>query len=392
MPRWYQDAAWNAMRALCGPALLRKYGVEADFIDAEPSRPYLLMANHAHEADAWVLGALLSRTVRYMANLEGSGLLKTAMAELAGAYGKRKGVPDIAALRRTLELARSGETMGIFPEGDRSWDGRFQGIRPGTGKLIKALGLPVLMARQEGSYLSRPRWADSPRRGSWRIRFRILDEGQVRELPCGEIESAVSRWIGVDDIEARHGSYECPKPAEGAERILWLCPRCGSLHSIHTQGELVRCTACDTSWTMDADQRMTQLFLFRNVEPRIRGVRDWLELQDDALRLRAAGVGRRGTMFPPDRAELWRDGDGSWHSLGSGSIWLEAGRVGLRLDRGGPAQHIPLSGMRGFVDHFNRIAEFSSTEGRFRLRFAHPGSYKWIRGLAILGSGEKEAS
>lgn len=252
MPTWYHRAAWSLLKKLKAPALLRANRVEAEFYDAEPSGPYLLVANHGHRADAWVLASLLRRTIRYMANLEGVSPLKALFAELVGAYGKRKGMPDLAALRRTVQLARSGETIGIFPEGDRSWDGSFQGIKPGLGRLIKLIKLPVLMARQEGSYLSAPRWARHTRQGRWQVRFKLLALEDIERKSPLEIERAIQDWIAVDGF-ASESSFSCRAPAEGAERVLWLCPACGALHSIQSRGAELYCRNCSAAWNLDAN-------------------------------------------------------------------------------------------------------------------------------------------
>jgi len=107
MPAWYQDAAWRILRGIRGQSLLAGYNVSARFVDPEPGDSYVLLSNHAHRLDPWVVGSLLSRTIRYMANLEGTNPAKAAFADLVGAYAQ--GGPG---LRRPQADPGSGASRG----------------------------------------------------------------------------------------------------------------------------------------------------------------------------------------------------------------------------------------------------------------------------------------
>ena len=48
--------------------------------------------------------------------------------------------------------------MGVFPEGERSWDGRLQPLRSGTIRLLLKAGVPVIPCGMVGIYEVFPRW------------------------------------------------------------------------------------------------------------------------------------------------------------------------------------------------------------------------------------------
>lgn len=385
MPAWYHRATWSLLRKLRAPILLRRNRVEAEFLDAEPLGAYLLVANHNHRADGWVLGSLLSHTIRYMSNLEGVSPLKALLAELVGAYGKRKGMPDLAALRRTIELARAGETLGIFPEGDRSWDGSFQGIKQGLGKLIKLINLPVLMARQEGSYLSMPRWAYHARRGKWHIRFRLLALDEIVRTSPQEIERAIHDWIACDGLSSA-ASFSCDAPAEGAERVLWLCPACGALHSIRSRRAELFCRDCSAAWLIDANQRIKWKSKTQRPHEDLPTLQSWIALQTEAIRLRTARSPQHKALFPPDRAMIWQRNEHGWQALGKRGMFLT--KESIHIIGSDTSQSIALKCAEGFVDHFNRYSEFSGAGRRYRVRFEHACSFRWIQTFAILAEAE----
>ncbi|ACB61259.1 1-acyl-sn-glycerol-3-phosphate acyltransferase [Exiguobacterium sp. PvP048] len=96
----------------------------------------LVCANHSSNWDPVFLVSAIptSRSVRYMAKEElfNIPVLKQIMIS-AGTYPVGRGQGDRQALKRTIELLNSDETVGIFPEGTRSAPGEFTSAQPGVG-------------------------------------------------------------------------------------------------------------------------------------------------------------------------------------------------------------------------------------------------------------------
>lgn len=413
MPAWYQDAAWRILRGIRGQSLLAGYNVSARFVDPEPGDSYVLLSNHAHRLDPWVVGSLLSRTIRYMANLEGTNPAKAAFADLVGAYGKRKGAPDYAALKRTLDLGRAGETLGIFPEGDRTWDGRPAPLRPGMGKLLRVLDKPVLLARQEGSYLTGPRWAQTERIGRWTVEFRVLSRERVAEEAPEALERGIRDFLAADDLRnpsLREVRFECAAPAAGIGRLLWLCPSCGESDTVAGTGDRVSCRACGAEWTVDGNQRLEG-------GPGAGGgfadLRDWTDFQRSRLAGRAAAAESLGIPAagpgpvpePRKAAESLPDPAGARSITASEGVELRRrtprgaepfgrGRLELFLDAlvffpadGGVRAAFDPGRVLYFVDNFNNYCEYSYGSDRYRLVFRGGNAYKWIEALEALRGG-----
>lgn len=116
--------------------------------DNEPADgTFLICANHISEADPVILGACLKHNPRYMAKKELMsvpllGWLITAL----GAYPIDRGGNDVAAVRKTIELLKSGESVIMFPQGTR-----YKGVDPagtkfrnGCAMIAVRAGTPVL--------------------------------------------------------------------------------------------------------------------------------------------------------------------------------------------------------------------------------------------------------
>ena len=259
MAKWYHGASWSLLKGLYSPSLLERNAVEASGVESLPDPPFVLMSDHANALDPYVLGSFSRSPIRFMANIEGVHPLKAVLAELVGAYGRRKGAGDIAALRETFALSRSGDAIGIFPEGDRSWDGSSAPIRPGVGKLLKRLGVPLVLAKQRGNYLSRPRWAKHARQGAWSVEFLVYDADELDRMPDALVEAIVSAAVSKNEIKdalSEGRRFECERSAEGIGLLLWRCPICDKADSIGGRGNVVGCRRCRTRWSLDGNCRV----------------------------------------------------------------------------------------------------------------------------------------
>jgi 1-acyl-sn-glycerol-3-phosphate acyltransferase len=73
--------------------------------------------------------------------------------------------PEISVLKRIIQLLKSEEKVLIFPEGERSWDGKLnmEG-QPGIGMIVSKSKVPVLPVRLFGAEKILPRGEKKIRR------------------------------------------------------------------------------------------------------------------------------------------------------------------------------------------------------------------------------------
>ncbi len=157
--------------------------------------PFILAVNHASILDGALAQMACPRTVHTMTK---SSQFRSAPFRwlLLGlqAFPVRRYRVDPQAVRTVLRLLGEGRGVGIYPEAERSWDGRGQPFRRGAIRLILKAGVPVVPCGISGSYDVWPRWSRRARRGDITIRFGVpLDFGrhdsrEGREAAFGEAE------------------------------------------------------------------------------------------------------------------------------------------------------------------------------------------------------------
>jgi ribosomal protein S27AE len=327
-----------------------------------------------------------------MANIEGVSPAKAFFAGLVGTYSRRKGANDIAALRKTIGLARSGEAIGIFPEGDRSWDGASTPIRPGAGRLARRLaedfGLPLVLARQRGNYLAHPRWAVSSRRGRWDIDFLVYDPDELGRMSESLVETLVAAAIEKNEIKnaiAEGRSFSGEGLAEGVGRLLWRCPVCGKADAIGGRNDEIRCGRCGARWKLDANCRVRPLNAPLSLHAaEIGDLKDWHDWQ--VATLPELELSSEGVI-------LSRRTKGGLARIGRGRLsWLGRSRGGspaAELVFETPEARIAFeaSAVRGFVDNFNAFSEFDHRGERWRVEFGSGNAAKWSYAFSDLGGG-----
>lgn len=131
--KWFHWFANLALRTVL--RILLKLEIRG--VENTPSTGTLVVAiNHASFLDPLIAGAFLPRTVIPLGKVE---LFRNRLfGWVFPAYGVipiHRGEIDRAAIRRSLEVLRSGGALLVAPEGTRSRDGRLQHARSGVALL-----------------------------------------------------------------------------------------------------------------------------------------------------------------------------------------------------------------------------------------------------------------
>ncbi|MCC7369412.1 MAG: AMP-binding protein [Chloroflexi bacterium] len=184
LPGWPRSLPARALRAVLQDAVLlpllrllgRPLTVEGREHLERLRGPALLIANHTSHLDSLsVLAALPEARRRRTAVAAAADYFfadrRTAfVASLAlGAFPFHRTGPVAASLAHCGDLADSGYSLLVFPEGTRSTTGEIAPFKPGIGLLARELGVPVVPVYLDGPYRILPKGRTIPRMGPLRI-------------------------------------------------------------------------------------------------------------------------------------------------------------------------------------------------------------------------------
>jgi 1-acyl-sn-glycerol-3-phosphate acyltransferase len=201
--------------------------------------------------------------------------------KIMNAIPKKMFCPDTRSVLSMIRAIREGNTLLLFPEGRLTCNGKSCPITPGTAELIHNLGVPVYAITAEGAGKTFPKWAKKPRIGRIDVHLSKLFEGpELKEMLLDDIDRKISDAISHNAWESLpDAKFRSKAPAEGLEGILWICPECGSEHSLICENNTIICQNCSLKATIDAHGQIT------GAPCGIKTVADWFDYCANTLDL-----------------------------------------------------------------------------------------------------------
>lgn len=136
------------------------------------NRPALIVCNHQSYLDPLLVGAALPRSVRYMAMKQ---LFVKRPIEILlrfyGAFPVATRSADTGAIKACLHYLRANELVLIFPEGERSPDGRLLDFFHGFARIAQIGEVPIVPVTIDGAVRVWPRSSRWPRPARVRVTF-----------------------------------------------------------------------------------------------------------------------------------------------------------------------------------------------------------------------------
>lgn len=250
-----------------------KYHVDIEPFREVADRPFLIMMNHQTPGDQFFVSISCPKPVYYVAteDLFSNGWISKALSWSTGAIPIKKSTTDIKAVRNCMRVAREGGSIAIAPEGNRTYSGRTESIKPSIVKLVRALKLPIAFYIIDGGYGIEPRWADGPRKGSMKAGVKkVMEYDEYKDMTDEELYKCICDELFVDESEDGR-VYISDHAAEYIERVLYVCPECG-MSVFKSSGSSFTCTKCKKLFTYNEDKTISGS-PFRNV-------RDWYDYQN----------------------------------------------------------------------------------------------------------------
>ncbi|MFP4431471.1 MAG: lysophospholipid acyltransferase family protein [Spirochaetaceae bacterium] len=211
--------------------------------------PYVVLPNHQSAIDPFFVNRFVPAPIHYVVSDSNfrSRLLSFGLG-LVGSIPKTKAVSDLETVKNIVKIKANRGIIGIYPEGQNTWDGATLPIIPSTAKLLKSLKVPVVIAKVQGAFLSMPRWARGIRRGRTRVSFFLgFTPADLKALTAEEIREKMAEHLAHDEFafQKRVGwTFRSKHRAEYLEMVLFTCPECRKMNTLVSRGNNLRCGNC----------------------------------------------------------------------------------------------------------------------------------------------------
>ena len=227
-----------------------KYNLEVkrnDTIGLQP--PYIILGNHVTNWDPLFINCHVDDSISFVAAASTfqNPMIKKVL-DYTGAISKTKSQADSSTIRNIMKAIKHNRVVCIFPEGNRTWNGQTEPIVFATSKLVRSLGVPVVVANIRGGYLSHPRWSASVRKAKVELELKkVFNRDDLKALTPEQIHETLARELHVDDYtwQQRTGvAFNGKNLAHHLERYLFTCPACTAVGKMHSTGDEFTCQSC----------------------------------------------------------------------------------------------------------------------------------------------------
>ena len=290
--------------------------------------PFLLIANHVTDLDPLMIGCSFSQQMYFVASehLFRKGILSRLLIWLVAPISRIKGSTDTVSAMNIIRTLRHRANVGLFAEGDRSWNGVTSRLHPTTARLIKASKASLVTYRLSGGYMTSPRWSRIIRRGKMHGRFvNVYTPEQLSKMSVDEVTEAVIADISEDAYEVQrkeHIAYKGANLAEGLETAIYTCPVCKRVCTTHSKGDLFYCEC-------GMQARYNVYGYFEGELRPFDTIRDWDAWQEDFMQKYALRAGDE-PLFQDDGQSLWQiDSDHTEVCVAEGALKLFKDRLSL---------------------------------------------------------------
>jgi 1-acyl-sn-glycerol-3-phosphate acyltransferase len=374
--KWYQWLSWKLLKYTFCINLKKKYHIKCITHRDRPNSQFLLISNHSHITDPFIIGSYESTPVSYLANYEKASLLKRIFSFAVRIIPKKKAVIDPKAIKITFSRLKQGENIGLFPEGDRSWDGETNKIYDNTIKFIRKLNIPIRMVKLRGNYLSFPRWAKSKRRGTIFVELSAIMKDELDAMTDEELQKAINNFLYTNDVkdpELQKVSFKGKNLAEGIEFLLWLCPACGKHDTINGEGDIIVCKSCGEKWIVDGNQR---------IEPKNKAgndLKDWFDWQKTKIKEIIQNSDKESILTKTNNVDIYLPRNYTYELYSKGELILYKDKMEFQSSNKEKEKLIfETENILFYADNFNKDFEFNYHKDRIRILFNGKNSNKWI--------------
>lgn len=273
---------FTIMRPIFSFLFWKKYGYKAENYKLDRKQNYLIICNHSCSLDPFMLGKSFFRPIYFVASddLLKNGFISKIMKHTVAPIPIRKGTMDISSIRNCISIAKEGGTIGIFPEGNRTYSGEISYLGINLVKFIRKLDLPLIIYHIDGGYGLDPRWGKKSRRGKGSKGYvqRVLSKEELCSLKDEELLKIINTNLSQEISPSLR--FKSKEKAEYLERVLFVCPKCHALETLVSEKNAIKCKCCSLEATYEED------LSFSSNEPsfKFKKVSEWMNYQKEYLK------------------------------------------------------------------------------------------------------------
>ena len=259
---------------------------------------FILIANHSDALDPVYMLYAVKKYVRFVISdhLVDKPILNFILRKVSGFIVREREKPSSAMVEAIHKSIDEGVSVAICVEGTITPNGETGFFSPRTGQLIKDAGVALITFRLSGGFFHTPKWGTGLRKGP--VHGSVVREyspQELQEMTVEEINEAIRSDIYVnafEDLKKSKHQYKGKNLAEHVERVLYMCPHCKEVGTLHSKGDFLTCD-CGYKVELRADgffHPIQKKLIFDNIL-------EWDKWQKEEWKERVLAAGKGELIF-----------------------------------------------------------------------------------------------
>ena len=228
------------------------HGMEA----LNPSEPVLFLMNHSSFTDLQIAVTLLSKRQFHIVMTDDGMVGKAGLMRNIGCIPTKKFIQDTVLVKDMVFCVKNlNSSILMYPEASYSFDGTATPLPDSLGKLIKLLGIPVVMIKTKGAFLRDPLYNNLRKRNVkvTATETLLLTADETKSKSVSEINEILKNTFNFDNFrdQVKDGVLVSEDfRADDLERVLYKCPHCNNEGTMHAKGTSISCSSCGECHTL----------------------------------------------------------------------------------------------------------------------------------------------
>ncbi len=219
--------------------------------------PCLVLMNHSSFIDLEIVSTVLyPRRFNIVCTSDAFTGIMNLVMRLIGCIPTKKFVTDASLIKDMIYTIKElKSSVVLYPEASYSFDGTATPLPDSIGRLVKMLGVPVVMIRTYGAFSRDPLYNGLRRRKvqvSADMKY-LLSAKQVAEKTPTELHEIIQTEFAFDNFKWQQENGILIKEdfrAEGLNRVLYKCPHCETEGKMLGTGIKLACNHCGKQYEL----------------------------------------------------------------------------------------------------------------------------------------------
>lgn len=301
-------------------AWLKHYKIKSKY-KIKKGESVVVLSNHQTDLDGLFAMLHFNKPVHALTtdSFKSKGLIAVIWNYMFGFIFKKKGALDLKANMDMIRCVKEGGSLLLYPEGNRTY-AEFQfTFTDGFAKFIRFFKKTIVLINIHGGCGVYPRFAKNRRKGPYYGEIKkVLPYEEYKDLSDEELYKLIADNLRVYDSESGE-LYKSEERAEYLERMFFVCPKCGKIQTLRSEGNYLYCDSCGLKVEFTEDLKLrsddpefkfTKLIDWYNYQ--VRFVRDYKVTDapiftNDKAELYIERVGKKRKLISKGMVELTKD-------------------------------------------------------------------------------------